>query len=141
MGWGPRLVTPEAMTYDVDGAAVYVAFDPAVVQVTSVIAGDKLPLGLQQEVDNTGGRLALAAGTLETPPTGRFLLAQVELVAVGQGVSPLAFQHDSQHESDITFGGSSILATAADSAVTVASGGGDDIMPAQSLYLPIVAGQ
>jgi subtilisin family serine protease len=118
----------------VDGAAAYIAFDPSVVRVAGIVPGSALSHRIQQSYDNQTGRIALAAGALDTPPSGRLTLARVEFVAVGPGVSALAFQQSNPAHSDVTFGGASVLAAAVDGAVTVDDAGG----ATSSLYLPLI---
>lgn len=118
----------------VDGAAAYLTYDPAIVQIVSVAPGRQLSHLIQAEYDNTHGRLAFAAGSLEAPITGRFVLARIGFVAVAPGSSALTFQHAIPAQSDVTAGGGSVLATAVNGIVTVSE---PQALPA-TLYLPVV---
>ena len=118
----------------VDGAAVYLSFNPAVVQVAGVTAGSQLSHLIQHDYDNVSGQVAFAAGSLESAATGRFVLARVEFVALAPGSSLLAFQHTKPAQSDITYGGASVLTAAVDATVSVSA---PEALPA-TLYLPVV---
>lgn len=119
-----------------DGAAAYLTYDPHILQVVGVTAGAPLPQLIQREVDHHAGRIAFAAGTLEQAPAGRIVLARIEFAAVATGSSAIAFQRTNSAQSDVTFGGASILAATTDAIVTV----GDGASPVPpSLYLPVVA--
>jgi len=89
---------------------------------------------IQGEFDNTTGRIAFAAGSLEAPVAGRFVLARVGFVAVAPGNSELTFQRAVPAQSDITAGGGSVLAAAVNGSVTVSA---PPALPA-TLYLPVV---
>lgn len=119
----------------VDGAAAYLAFDPAVVQVVGVTQGDNLPMLLQNEFNNDMGQIAFAAGALDALPSGRFVLATVEFAARAVGTSSLAFQCNAPLQSDITFGGSSVLAAAADAAIQIV---GSEATLNRWIYLPTI---
>gem|GEM_PF-827023 len=119
-----------------DGAAAYLTYDPHILQVVGLTAGAALPQLIQREVDQHAGRIVFAAGVLEQAPMGRIVLARVEFTAVASGSSAIAFQGTSPAQSDVTFGGASVLAATTDTAVTV----GDGASPVtSSLYLPVVA--
>ena len=95
-----------------DGASVYFTFDPAVLQVVAVTDGETFPLPIQNDFDNRRGWVAYAAGTLDSPPGGRVVLARVEFVAVGAGGSLLKPTIFMPPRSDVTYGGASVLASA-----------------------------
>jgi subtilisin family serine protease len=75
VGVGQRFsVTVRVRTTDaVDGAAAYLTFDPATMQVASVTAGDALPAILRNQVDNTQGTHRLCRRCVECAlPGSRF---------------------------------------------------------------------
>ncbi|HAJ38063.1 MAG TPA: hypothetical protein DCL15_20520 [Chloroflexi bacterium] len=128
-------VQNEAMqSSGVDGAAAYLTYDPAIVQVVDLTPGAHFSHLIQREFDNRSGRLAFAAGALESSVVGRFTLARVSFVAMAPGSSALAFQHILPAYSDITANGRSVLAAAVDQLVTVSA---PPALPA-TVYLPLV---
>ena len=116
----------------VDGAAAYLSFNPSVIQVSTLTAGDRLTTILQSRLDNKHGRISFSAGDLVPTVSGRFLLATVDFVAVASGISPISFLHDAPDSSVVTADGVSILASSADSIVHVSG----ESMP--QIYLPMV---
>lgn len=98
-------------TEPVDGAAAYIDFDRAVLQVAALAAGGTLPSVLQDQVDNDLGRINFAAGVLGTPlPQSDFILATLVFTAAGSsGSTPLTFALADLRKSDITSGGTSVL--------------------------------
>jgi len=105
----------------VDGAAAFVDFDPAVLQVASIAPGGALPTILRNQVDNVQGRIDLVAGVLAGPfPTADFVLATVVFTARGQpATTHLLFSSASSRLSDITANGASIFDHAENGAVVV----------------------
>lgn len=93
----------------VDGAAAYLAFDPAVLQVVNVEPGAALPELLQREVDNAAGNLAVAAGALAPVDQPHIVLAAITFQAAGAGVTSLGFLQELPQQSDVTFAGDSVL--------------------------------
>ena len=120
-------------TSPIDGAAAYLGFDPAVIQATALTAGDRLTAILQQGVDNVNGRIQFAAGQLEAPAAGRFLLTTVEFTAIAPGQTPIAFLHSAPDSSLVTAGGVSILASTVDGIVHIS-----DSALTEKIYIPIV---
>jgi subtilisin family serine protease len=118
----------------VDGAAAYLAFDPAILQVMGITPGGQFAHLIQGEFDNTTGHIAFAAGSLEAPAAGRFVLARVGFMAMAPGNSTLTFQRAMPTQSNVTAGGGSVLATALNGSVTVSA---PQALPA-TLYLPVV---
>jgi len=116
-----------------DGAAAYVEFDPAIVQVVEIKSGSLLPITLQKNFDNPAGRISFAAGEMSAVQAGDFELATIEFVAVASGQSQLAFQHDQPTQSALTFNGDTLPVATADGSITV---GGQQII---SLYLPSIS--
>jgi predicted secreted protein len=120
-------------TARIDGAAAYLVFDPALVQVREVLAGTTLPEQLQHEFDNRLGTIAVAAGAFNQTHSGRFVLATVKFVAVAAGGSVLAFtQDDPARQSDVAFAGTSLLASTQDALLEISA----PTVPA--LFLPLI---
>jgi hypothetical protein len=120
-------------TARIDGAAAYLVFDPAFVQVREVLAGTTLPEQLQHEFDNRLGTIAVAAGAFNQTHSGRFVLATVKFIAVAAGGSVLAFtQDDPAHQSDVAFAGASLLASTQDALLEIAAPAGP------VLFLPLI---
>jgi hypothetical protein len=118
----------------VDGAAAYLTFDPAVLQALAIENGAALPQLLQNDLDNTGGRIAVAAGALAAVEQQRFVLATLTFRAVGAGVTPLGFVRDGPQPSDVTYAGASVLAGASSSQVVVTALGTAE----HSVFLPVL---
>ena len=78
----------------VDGAQVFLDFDPLVFQVVGMRGSQLLPVELYSAVDNHLGRIGYAAGTLGQPATAHFRLVSVEFQAMavtGGAGSTVAF--------------------------------------------------
>lgn len=118
-------------TQPVEGAAAYLNFDPAVLQVASITPGGALPEILLNEVDNMQGRVNFSARALNAPfPEHDFIVATLALTATTDSPgSLLSFETTSPRQSDVTFSGRSILNRALNGQVQVVT---------SSLYLPIV---
>ncbi len=65
------------LTNRVDAAQVYLEFETDVLEVISLAGGEVLEYRLQRNVDNSAGRIAFAAGTLEEAVSYPFTLATV----------------------------------------------------------------
>ena len=61
----------------VDAAQVYLEFAPDELEVISLTAGDRLEYLLQENMDNSAGRVDFAAGTLEDSVWSPFILATI----------------------------------------------------------------
>ena len=86
----------------VSGAAAYLNFDPARLQVEAVLPGSALNLTLANQVDNTSGRVDYAAGRLSGFPTADFVLVTVVLRAGPTlGETPLDWSQTSPRKSDV----------------------------------------
>ena len=84
-------------------------------------------------MDNVNGRIQFAAGQLEAPAAGRFLLTTVEFTAIAPGQTPIAFLHSAPDSSLVTAGGVSILASTVDGIVHIS-----DSALTEKIYIPIV---
>lgn len=99
-----------AGTQQVDGAAAYVNFDPALLQVDSVVPGSELTTELRNDFDNAAGEVNVAYGTFSNFPSGTFVLATITFQAID--VSPstsLTFNAQLPRQSEVTFGGQPTL--------------------------------
>ncbi len=104
-------VEVRAGTQEVDGVAVYLDYDPGVLHVTGITAGNALPTVLQSQSD-TPGTLSFAAGTFAKFPSGTFTLAQINMEALADaGGSRLDLVRVVGRESDASFAGDSVLAS------------------------------
>ncbi len=105
---------------EVDGAAAYLNFDPAVIQVDHITPGPRFGTILVNSFDNTLGRIDFAAGDLVTSPSGTFSLATVRFRSIGASPSSaITFSSTQARKSDVAYGGVSVLAQSTDAAVTV----------------------
>jgi len=116
----------------IDGAAAFLTFDPSVLHVVTITAGDRLTSVLHERIDNQTGSVHFAAGDLTASVSGRFLLAEVKFAAVGPGQSEIIFLRSTPLESDVTAGGASILANTVDGSVRV------EASQTPQLYLPLI---
>jgi hypothetical protein len=114
-------VQVQAGEQEVDAAAGYLNFDPALMQVVGLTAGTALNVELQNEFDNGAGEISYAAGKLTPPfPSGTFTLYTVTLEALaGTPSTELAFGLEEPRLSDITFGGGSVLDRTENGTVTI----------------------
>ena len=131
----------------VDGVSAHLDFPAALLAVEGISMGEALPLSLQEQFDNQAGTLDIAAGALSDFPTGTFELAEVCFSVTGDiSQSTIAFQFDARRQTDVTFGGASILTSATNATLadtpddnpTVVALHKLDVtpqLPARSLYL------
>lgn len=107
----------------VDGAAAYVNFDPAFLQVTNITAGTNLTNTIQSDYDNILGQANFAAGNLTAPnPSGTFTLATISFTALTLTPSTtLSLNTSNPRRSDATYGGYSRLGHVENAEVTVAN--------------------
>jgi uncharacterized repeat protein (TIGR01451 family) len=104
----------------VDGAAAYLGFDPDFLQVVDITPGSSLPLEIQNRFDNVAGKIDYAAGTFIDFPSGTFTLATVTFEALGQSDGTrVNFNLTLPRQSDVTFGGASVLDGTQDGAVII----------------------
>ena len=103
----------------VDGAAAYLNFDPQMLQVEEVTAGGPLGVELHRRVDNAAGSVDYAAAAFENFPAGTFDFATLHFRALRTGRATLVLNRGAPRQSDVTFGGASVLALPRLSVVTV----------------------
>ena len=111
-------------TQPIDGAAVYLDFDPAVLEVVSVIPSASLPISLTQKSDPIGGHLDLIRGAISSLPQGTFSLATVTFrarIAAPTGTS-LSISRTTARPSDVSFGGISKLGQTIPATLTIRDG-------------------
>ncbi len=110
----------QAGTQLVDGAAAYIDFDPAVMQVAQITPGFALPIVLESGYDNSRGELNFVAGTFTKFPAGTFTLATVTFRAIAPSSGTrLDFNYSVPRQSDVTYGGMSVLGRIEDGIVIV----------------------
>lgn len=95
----------------VDGVSVYLDYDHTLMHVQQIIpAASSLPLVLQNSFDNDTGQIDYAAGTFSNFPSGTFDVAYLQMVAITTTNSTtLAFHTVVPRQSDVTYGGVSVL--------------------------------
>ena len=97
----------------VDGAAAHLDFPAELLQVETITMGEALAMTLEDDFDNKQGTIDIAAGTLSDFPSGTFELAEVCFTVTGNlKGSAIDFQFDAPRQTDVTFGGASILTSA-----------------------------
>ncbi len=111
-------------TQPIDGAAVYLDFDPAVLEVVSIIPSASLPISLTQKSDPIGGHLDLIRGAISSLPQGTFSLATVTFRA--RTAAPtgtlLSMSRTTARPSDVSFGGVSKLGQTIPATLTIRDG-------------------
>jgi len=98
----------------IDGASVYLNFDPTALQVESLIPDKRrLDMVLEKSFDNKLGYINFAAGKLMgKKPSGTFSLFTIQMKALAkmpQESSSLSFRFDMPRRTEATFGGQSVL--------------------------------
>jgi hypothetical protein len=115
----------------VDGVAAFLNFDPAYLEVVSLIPGTTLPSIITNSYNNTSGTINFSAMTSSNFPSGTFTIATLRMRAKAETVSTyIQFNEVAPRLSDVTFGGSSIL----DSCMT----GEVVVDPGVKIFLPFV---
>jgi cysteine-rich repeat protein len=109
----------EAGQQPVDGAAAYLNFDPRMLLVEEVTAGGQLRVQLHQQVDNAAGKVDYAAVTFANFPAGTFDFATLHFLALRGGPTVLVLNDTAPRQSDLTFGGASVLAPPRRAVVTI----------------------
>jgi hypothetical protein len=116
----------------IDGAQASINFDPSVLQVISITGNPSvLPLELMNDYDNVTGTLDYAAGTLSNFPSGTFSLAEIVFEAVAETSETfLTFNYIAPRQTDVTYGGGSVLTDDVEGAVSISAG--------HDIYLPLI---
>lgn len=92
----------------IDAAAAYLDFDPAILAVTGVLPGSALATVLESSIDNEGGKMGFAAGTLTAAASGSFLLATVRVRALSEGSTQVALHENPPRRSEVTYAGTAL---------------------------------
>jgi hypothetical protein len=101
----------EAVT--VDGAAVYLEYDPAELQVVAVAPTGPLSTVLAQQVDNEAGVLGYAAGVLGAGAPAPFPVAVITFESVrAEQAGELVLSVAASRRSDVAYQGRSMLQSA-----------------------------
>ncbi len=114
-----------ASAQQVDGAAGYLNFDPALLEVVSISAvTSQLSVTVEQSFDNALGTANYAAGRFSAPfPSGTFTIATLRFRAKAQSAgTPITFNTTNPRKTDVTFGGNLVLAGVANGNVIITSG-------------------
>jgi uncharacterized repeat protein (TIGR01451 family) len=116
----------------IDGAQASINFDPSVLQVISITGNPSmLPLELMNDYDNVTGTLDYAAGTLSNFPSGTFSLAEIVFEAVVETSETfMTFNYIAPRQTDVTYGGGSVLTDDVEGAVSISAG--------HDIYLPLI---
>jgi hypothetical protein len=116
-------VQVQAGTQQVDGAQASLDFNSTFIRVRQLTPGTALPLILLNQDDNTTGTIDYAAGTLSAFPSGTFALVQIQLEALAETAgTSLAFHFGLPRDSDVTFGGVSVLGGTSNGTICVLFG-------------------
>jgi hypothetical protein len=116
------VVEVETGMRSVNGAAAYLDFDPGILQVISVVPGERMETVIQNRYDNQAGRLDFAAGLLGKSTTGTFVLVRITFQAIGEASSSaLHFSQTTPRQSDVAGDGYSLLEQAVDGTVVVSA--------------------
>ena len=125
----------DSTTQPIDGAEVFLDFDPTTFQVVDAAGQlatkvETPPTSLNQvlanSVDPTKGYISLAVGTLDKPaPSGTFTIGRFWLKGLkltGGNGSPITFASDADHnrKTNITLAGTSVLGAAVGGSYAVA---------------------
>ncbi len=103
----------------VDGAAIYLDFDPSLLQVVSLTPGTALTEILERGFDNVQGRLGFAAGKFSQFPTGTFTLATVRFRGRAAALANLMPSFATGRRTDVTYAGRSLGVVAAPTALSI----------------------
>jgi hypothetical protein len=118
-----------AGTQPVDGAAVYLNYDPLYLQVideggnpaSTIVNSGRLELELLNQVNQGRGEIDFAAATFGTAD-GTFVLATIRFKALwgtGPGSTPLTFVTRSGRPTDVLYRNNSVLAGKTGSSITI----------------------
>jgi len=129
----------------VDGAEVHLDFDPLYLEVVNgdgqpaseIESGEIFDVLLRNHVNNAAGEIDFAAGKLFGElPSGTFVLATIRFKALqgtGGSNTQLAFSTELPRKTDVTYGGSSVLASTTSGSMIISTMG-----HSYNLYLPFV---
>ncbi|GAB4515665.1 MAG: hypothetical protein Kow0047_27640 [Anaerolineae bacterium] len=130
------VVDVHAGDVSVDGAAVFLDFDPAVLQVRAVSPGDVLSTVIRQAVDTASGHVDFAAGRLGSQASGSFRLVTITFEVIGDAPqATIAASLTTLRRTDVTGSGQSVLGQPPQP-VTIAIG--NAAASAYRLFLPVI---
>lgn len=118
----------DVVGHPVDGAQMYINFDPSIVQVvdaagnptTTIRAGLTFPDVLLNVANNLSGTIGFAAGVdAATSPTNTFELGHFWFKALAPGFTGVSFNLSAPRQSKVTFGGNDILGSVTGSQIFV----------------------
>ena len=114
-------VDVEGATSPIDGAAVFISFDPSILEVQSITPGSDLSLSLiPAQFDNTAGTISYAYGLLGSSVNkANFNLMTIQFTAVGQGQSQLMFTDVGIDKTELTLEGESLAVNRTEKTITV----------------------
>lgn len=105
-----ELDNPNDLT--LDGIQLYLNFDPVSIEVLEITEVFDWAFTLNQEIDNTNGRLSFSAGNLQNPPSSDLTLLKVK-IRVKSTASPSSFDFEfdrnSPRKCEIAGGGFDLL--------------------------------
>lgn len=104
-----------------DAAEFHLDFDPSILQVSELIAGNTLQTPLQNQFNNSLGTVDYAAGTFSNFPSGTFTLATLRFQAIAEGTSSLDFTDTFPRQTIITFAGQNVLSGTTGGSVNVSA--------------------
>ena len=105
----------------INGASIFINFDPAVLEVQSATPGTALSVPLIALSFNNGtGLISYSYGLFGTSVSGSFNLFQVQFKVIGTGNSPLTFTSSGPSNTGLTTGaGQAVVVTLIESAINV----------------------
>ena len=94
-----------------DGVSAFLDFDPTKLMVNSLTGNTTaFPFVLGNTFNNTNGTIAYSAGTFSNFPSGNVDVVVIQFTALGESQStPLAFHFVNPRNTDVTYGGGSVL--------------------------------
>ncbi|MFV9507720.1 MAG: dockerin type I domain-containing protein [Oscillochloridaceae bacterium umkhey_bin13] len=117
-------------TLPIDGAAFFINFDPALIEVLDFTPTTQLSLELMRRIDNASGQVDLVRGSLSSPfPQGTFTLGTLSIKARIASTTPttLALSSAPGRQSDVTSSGSSVLGQLIPASLTIVTGSNLDV--------------
>jgi hypothetical protein len=95
----------------IDGVSAYLDFDPTKLRVNKLTGNmTAFPSVLQNTYNNTNGTIGYSAGTFGNFPSGNVNVVVVQFTALSGATStPLTFHYGNPRNTNVTYGGPSIL--------------------------------
>jgi hypothetical protein len=100
-------------TQAIDAAAAYLNFDPKLLQVNHLVAGETFDSVLENNFDNEQGEINFVAGAWDNElPKGIFTLVTINFTLLGKGgEQTLSFNTTAPRQTESVAGGKSVIAT------------------------------